>query len=183
MAEQGSQQEFKGIALTAVSSKPLRGSIQALTSMDTTQPTEPSLTTDEIRSGVGERLARYENLNLLEQYAMFMGTAQILEYSLKGLLHCKYAVDRESMERWTLGRTKEALQKQGLRGDFIALLNSVIGYRNHIAHEFLANEIALRSLLGGDAGRLEVRQLHKGIYELEQLMFLHNWCEAHDAWD
>ena len=150
---------------------------------NTRQPKVPSMTREEIQAGVRDRLARYKNLNLLERYAMFMGAAQILEFSLKGLLHRKYGVDPEDMERWTLGRTSSELENRGLRGDFIAYLKSVVGYRNHIAHEFLANEIMLRSLLGGDSGRLEVRELDKGIYELEQLMFLQSWCEAHNAWD
>ena len=149
---------------------------------DTQKPQEPSLNAEEIQAEVAQRLAKYEKLNFLEHFAMFMGITQILEISLKGLLSRKYGVDHESMERWTLGRTAHDLKKRGLRGDFCALLDSVVVYRNHIAHELIANEIMLRSLLGSDSARFEVRQLEKGTYELEQLMFLYEWCDKHAAW-
>jgi hypothetical protein len=74
------------------------------------------------------------------------------------------------------------LKEGGLRRDFVVLLESVVRYRNHIAHELLANHAMLRSILGGDDGRLEQRQLDKGIYELEQIVFLYDWCEEHNAW-
>lgn len=86
------------------------------------------------------------------------------------------------MERWTLGRVAGALKERGLRQDFTVLLDSVVEYRNHIAHSLLANEMALQSLLGGRETRLETRQLEKGIYELEQLWFLYEWTEEHKAW-
>jgi hypothetical protein len=62
------------------------------------------------------------------------------------------------------------LKKCGLRQDFMVLLESVVDYRDHVAHEY-ANEAILKALLGGDAGRLERRQLEKGVYELEQIIF------------
>jgi hypothetical protein len=74
------------------------------------------------------------------------------------------------------------LSKCGLRQDFILLLESVVTYRNYIAHEFLANDAMLRSILDGDSGRLELRRLEHGIYELEQIVFLYDWCEEHKAW-
>jgi hypothetical protein len=86
------------------------------------------------------------------------------------------------MEKWTLGQTAEELSKCGLRRDFIKLLKSVVKYRNYIAHEFLVNDAMLKNMLGGDTGRLELRRLEHGIYELEQIVFLYNWCEEHNAW-
>lgn len=142
----------------------------------------PRLDEREIREQVQMRLEKYKKLNVLEQFAMFMGMAQILEAGLKGLLARRYKYDYDKMEKWTLGKVAIELKSSGLRNDFITLLESVVGYRNHIAHELLANEALLRSILGGDGGRLELRQLEKGIYELEQIMFLHDWCEEHDAW-
>jgi hypothetical protein len=147
------------------------------------EQTEPSLDADAIRRELSSRLKKYERLNSLEQFAMFMGSAQILEFGLKNLLVLRYKYDLEQIQTWTLGTTTRALERCGVRTDFIALLKSVVGYRNHIAHELLANEAMLRSILGGDAGRLEMRELEKGIYELEQILFLHDWCEEHNAWD
>ena len=39
----------------------------------------------------------------------------------------------------------------------------------------------LESLGVGDA-RFEIRELQKGIYELEQLWFLYEWTEEQNAW-
>lgn len=113
---------------------------------------------------------------------MFMGMAQLLDAALKHLLVDRYGHDYAAIEKWTMGRTTTVLKEHGLRGDFILLLESLVTYRNHIAHEFLANEAMLRSMLGGDSGRFELRQLERGTYELEQLVVLHDWCIEHEAW-
>jgi len=145
------------------------------------QPNEPTLTAEEIQSEVLRRLKRYENLNFFEQFAMFMGIAQLVEISLKQLLHTRYGVELESLERSTLGQVACLLKDRGLRLDFTALLDSVVGYRNHVAHSLLANQIMLQALGAGEA-RFERHELEKGIYELEQLWFLYEWTEEHDAW-
>lgn len=147
-----------------------------------TPPVPSSLDAHEIREQVAKRLDKYKNLNELEQFAMFMGMAQILEAGLKNLLVTRYGYVHEKLENSTLGQTKNELKSCGVRADFIALLESVVGYRNHIAHEYLANDAILKTILGGHSGRLERKHLEKGIYELEQIMFLHDWCEEHDAW-
>jgi hypothetical protein len=143
---------------------------------------EPRLEAYEIQEHVLKRLKKYKNLNVLEQFAMFMGMAQVLEVGLKTLLSRRYKYDLEKMKTWTLGRTTRELKECGLRPDFIALLESVVEYRNHIAHELLVNDAMLKCILGGDSGRLELRQMEKGVYELEQVVFLHDWCEEHNAW-
>lgn len=145
------------------------------------QPDEPSLTPEEIQSEVLRRLKRYENLSFFEQFAMFMGVVQVVEISLKQLLHRKYGVEFESLERSTLGQVAHSLKDRGLRPDFTKLLDSVVGYRNHVAHSLLVNQIMLQSLGAGDA-RFEQRELQKGIYELEQLWFLYEWTEERNAW-
>jgi hypothetical protein len=136
----------------------------------------------EIQEQVLKRLEKYKNLNVLEQFAMFMGMAQVLEVGLKNLLSRRYKYDLKKMETWTLGRVTRELKECGLRPDFIALLESVVKYRNHTAHELLVNDAMLKYVLAGDSGRLELRQLEKGVYELEQVVFLHDWCEEHNAW-
>lgn len=145
------------------------------------QPGQPSLTADEIQAAVHQRLKRYESLNFFEQFAMFMGIAQVVEISLKQLLHRKYGVEFDSMERSTLGQVARSLKDHGLRADFTSLLDSVVQHRNHIAHSLLANQIMLQSLDAG-AARFEIHELQKGIYELEQLWFLYEWTEEHNAW-
>lgn len=145
-------------------------------------PSESRLEAHEIQHQVAKRLQKYKKFNVLEQFAMFMGLAQVLEAGLKNLLGRRYKYDYGKIENWTLGRTAKELKKCGLRMDFIMLLESVVSYRNYIAHELLINDAMLRWFSGGDSGRLELRQLEKGIYELEQILFLHDWCEEHNAW-
>lgn len=137
---------------------------------------------DGISDRVFKRLERYKDLSFLEQVGMFMGKAQILEAGLKGLLARRFGFDSEAIARWTLGKTARELKNSGLRPDYIALLDSVVEYRNYIAHELVANEAFIKSLTGGESGQLEKGTLEKGIYELEQIILLYDWCEEHDAW-
>ena len=137
---------------------------------------------DEISQEVYRRLEKYKDLNMLEHFAMFMGKAQILEYGLKNLASERFGYDQDQMERWTLGWTAKQLKDKGLRPDFIGLLESVVEYRNYIAHEFLANDAILRSVLGRDSGTLETKHLMKATFELEQIIFLFDWCTEKDAW-
>ena len=74
----------------------------------------PSLTADEIAAETSSRLKRYDGLNFFEQYAMFMGVAQLLEISLKQLLNRKFGVPFESIERSTLGQVARLLKERGL---------------------------------------------------------------------
>lgn len=145
------------------------------------QPEEPSLTQEQIQAEVRKRLEKYKKLNFFERFAMFMGLVQVFEISLNQFLHRRYDVELETLERATLGQVTGQLRDRGLRPDFIALLDSVVGYRNHIAHSLLANQMLLQSLGAGDA-RFERRELDKGIFELEQLWFLFEWTEEHNAW-
>jgi len=143
---------------------------------------DPSLSGEEIKESVEEKLNTYERLSFLEQYAMFMGKAQILEFGLKGLLTRKYGIQSESMEKWTLGRVKNELKKKGLRPDFIAFLDSVVDHRNHIAHEFLVNNAMTKSIANFSDRKL-YGDLFRAIYELEQIIILYGWCEEHNGWE
>jgi hypothetical protein len=138
------------------------------------------LTDTEIRAAVVARIQKYRSL--LERFALFMGMAQLLELSLKGLLNRRYNVELESMERWTLGQVKGALNDRGLRPDFITLLEGVVEYRNHMAHCFMVDAFMTRELMGGRETRFEARHLDKAIYEVEQLLFLFEWTDANEAW-
>lgn len=140
-----------------------------------------ALTVKDIQQAVSKRLVHYDKLNLLEQFAMFMGKAQLLELAMKQLLARRYDYEFDDIERWTLGRTARELKQYGLRKDFVALLESVVKHRNFIAHELLASK-ALVTALTGTTARFVTRPLEHGIYELEQIMFLHDWCEKRNAW-
>ena len=111
-----------------------------------------------------------------------MGVAQILELGLKSLLVRLYSYDIKAVSEWPLGKAKSELKQHGLRPDFISLLEGVVEYRNYIAHEFLVNDAILKCILASDSGGLDLGNLEKGIYELEQVMLLYDWCEEHNAW-
>lgn len=143
---------------------------------------EPKISGREIHKRVVRRISAYDNLNLLERFALFLGKAQVLEFGLKRLLARRYNYQHDDMERWALGRVAYELKQSGVRGDYIALLNIAVDYRNHIAHELLANVAMLSILLKGDIGRLEIKHLERGAYELERVILLHDWCEKYNAW-
>lgn len=143
---------------------------------------EGTLTGQNIKKLIQVKMKEYEKLSVLEQYAMFMGKAQILEFCLKRLLSRKYNVPSENMEIWTLGRTKKELSNKGLRPDFIAYLESVVSYRNDMAHEFLFNNAITQSMASFSERKL-YGNLFRAIYELEQIIIFYDWCEENNNWE
>lgn len=143
---------------------------------------ETALDAAEIRRRVGVRLEKYNRLNPLEQFAMFMGMAQLLELRLKQLLSARLNTNLEDLETWSTGKTVRALSESRLRPDLIELLRSVVQYRNYVAHEYLANVAMLKDLLGVDIGRLELKYFEQAVYELEQVTVLFEWCEENQSW-
>lgn len=141
----------------------------------------PFLSKDEIQEKVFAKLKEQKGLSFLEQYAMYMGKAQMLEFGLKGLMHRKFKTPTGDMERWTLGMTKNELAKHGIRQDFIAYLGNVVKHRNDMAHEFLLN-CAVMNSLGSFTGKGQTGDLFRATYELEQIIIFHDWCEEYDAW-
>lgn len=141
----------------------------------------PELSKQEIQELVLAKLETQKGLSFLEQYAIYMGKAQLLEFGLKGLLHREFSIPLDSMERWTLGQTKNELKNKGIRSDFIHYLESVVSHRNEMAHEFLLNCVVMKSL-GEFSDKSQMGDLFRAMYELEQLIILHDWCEEHDSW-
>lgn len=141
----------------------------------------PRLSPKQIQTAVLKRLKKYGKLNFLEQYAMFMGVAQVLEISLKQFAHSKYGIEFEKIERKTLGGIARLLRDKGLRPDFLSLLDDVVERRNYIAHDLLFSQFFLISVGAGNT-RFERRILQHAIYEVEQLYFLYEWTEKHKAW-
>ncbi|EIO3971325.1 hypothetical protein ACOIWI_004436 [Vibrio vulnificus] len=142
---------------------------------------EKALSGVEIQQRVLQKVEEYQDKTVLEQYALFMGKAQLLELYLKNLLFRLFNVPIESTEKWTLGKTKNELKNKGLRPDFITYLSSVVDYRNHLAHEFLASDAITQSFANFSEHK-RFRELHKAIYELEQLIVLYDWCEENQGW-
>lgn len=140
-----------------------------------------ALSSEAIKDPVHAKLEAYKNLSVLEQFAMFIGKAQILEFGLKGLLTRMYGVPSENMKKWTLGKTKNELRDRGLRPDFITFLESVVNYRNDMAHEFLLNNAITQSMANFSERKL-YGDLFRAIYELEQIIILYDWCEENNGW-
>ena len=129
-----------------------------------------------------ERLAKQGDLSFLEQYAMYMGKAQILEMGLKGVLIRKFNYEEETIDRWTLGIIANELKGNNIREDFTSFLDGVVEYRNSIAHEILADDALIKSLTNGKGMTKPSRLLSKAAIELEQLMIMYDLCQEHDAW-
>ena len=141
---------------------------------------EPIL--DNLKEKVLEKMKGYEDFSLFENFAMYMGKVQLLEFCLKNLLVRKYNSSLESLENASLGQVKGQLNDRGIRPDFVELLESVVKYRNYIAHEFLAN-IALNGSMTNFSPRKTFGDLYRATYELEQIILIYDWCEEFDGWD
>ncbi len=138
----------------------------------------------DIKEGTQVGLKKYENLNFLERYAMYMGVAQILEMRLKQILVNDFGKEFEKLENWTLGRTLNKLKQEGMREDFFLLADSVKYARNYIAHELISNESIWHSLVESKPEDYSkgARTLDKAIYEIEQLMFILEWNDENGEW-
>jgi len=117
--------------------------------------TSPSkqLSDKQVNAIVVRCLRKYDKLNFLESFAMFVGKAQLVELGLKRLLMSKYGLEQENIEKWTLGRVIRELKDRGCRRDFVALLEELNRYRNYIAHDILADDAIMRKLTDSRAQR------------------------------
>ncbi len=109
---------------------------------------------------------------------MFMGKAQLVEIALKNLLMTKCDYSEQKIERWTLGRLVKELKTLGLRSDFIALLEELTHYRNHIAHDLLLDYALMQRLTGSKACRLSLKPLKRGLYMVEQTIVVHDFLAS-----
>lgn len=146
-----------------------------------TAPLKP-MSAATIKARVTRRLRRYVGISYLEHFALFMGGVQLLELHHKTLLAQRYGKDLNSMERWTLGRVANEMRAAGVRPDYCEFLSSLVASRNFIAHEMLASEALLQSLVKGGSPRRGRKILDPATYELEQLFVLAAWCDSYDGW-
>ena len=129
-----------------------------------------------------KRLRKTDKLNFLESFAYFMGKAQIVEIGLKGLLVREYGYDSEQIEKWNLGRTIRELRERGLRQDFVGLVEELNDYRNHIAHDLLADEALMRRWMSAsDAQRHAWEHLSRGLYWVEAAIVVHDFLFGNEA--
>lgn len=136
------------------------------------------LTAKQVHAIVARRLRKYDKLNLMEHFAMFMGKAQLIELGLKNHLMNKYGLDEGKIERWTLGQVIGELDKRGCRPDFVALLKELNKHRKYIAHELLADDAIMRKLMGSKGQRFAWKSLSRGVYVVETTVVVHDFLAS-----
>jgi len=142
----------------------------------------PQIESSELQRQIMAGIASYADRSSYECFALLMGKAQILEFGLKSLLARSCSIEHSEMEKWTLGTVARALDSNGFRGDYVALLKEFVIHRNYIAHDMLVDNAIFRSMEASISERFEFEQLQQPAYDLEGLLILHDWCEEHDAW-
>ena len=126
------------------------------------------------------RLRRYDRLNFLESFAMFMGKAQFVELALKKILAQKFGCEDEKIENWSLGQVIKKLKALGLRPDFVALIEDLKERRNYIAHQVLADDAITRKAAGPGAQRFAWKSLTRGLYSVERVIVVHDFLTRNE---
>ena len=123
------------------------------------------------------RLKQYENLSFLERYAVLMSQIQWVELILKRLLTDVRGYDFEELENYTAfgRRFLEILEKEGMQESLLVLLRELKDYRNYFAHEFLADQVILSSILKEKVSEYSKpnRLLSRAIFSFEQFLLMH----------
>ena len=140
------------------------------------------MTPKRLQNKILKRLEPIERMSFMERCGIFMGKVQIVEAALKGLLNRGYGYEQERMERWTLGRVIAELKGQGLRGDFVLVLEELLVYRNTIAHDLVAYDAITRKILGPKSKGFSWpwRFLSKGLYQVEYTIQVYDFLSTND---
>ena len=125
--------------------------------------------TEEVLGQVSEQLKNYNDLNFLEQYAIYMMRIQMYEQQLKNDLVNLFDVDEIHAERMNLSSIYRHIVNKDIRAHPILYRNiqDIAKQRNIMAHEFLLNELILNELIGKGATDMQQRAMDKWLYELE----------------
>lgn len=138
---------------------------------------------DEIMQLCAKRVEKYEGKSFIEKYALYMGMVQILELQMKQIIYRQFGYNSEEelkdLERKTFGQAVRILKAKKVRPDLIKLLEKNRDNRNNMAHSFLVDTMISTSL-GFSMKSIEVRQLDKSIFELENLILFWEWCVKHE---
>jgi len=140
------------------------------------------LTARKLNNELSKRLKSYNRLNMLESYALFMGKSQLVELALKGLLEQDWGYSEEKLEKFTLGQTIGLLREHKLRPDFLNLLEELLEYRNRFAHEFLANQAIIGSLLKGETFFSSTQELGKALYVADAVTIVYDFLRKGKLW-
>jgi hypothetical protein len=132
----------------------------------------------ELITKISKTLVPLDKLSFLEQYGMFMGKVQLVEFVLKKLLRNKYHYTEKKTEKFTLGASIVELKKLGLRKDFIFLLEQLNEYRIQIAHYLLADDAIGKSLIGEKFEHLSMKTLNYGLIKVEEVIQVYDFLSA-----
>lgn len=128
-------------------------------------------------TALSKRLKKYSKLNYFEQFAMYMGVAQLFELRLKNILIIKHGYEEEKLKMRTLGQIIYEFERKNLYISLIPFLKEIVEDRNYIAHNLLASDILFHYTIKKPIGTNTKRQkiLIKACIELEQaVMFFEN---------
>ena len=140
------------------------------------------LSGEEIQNEVFRLMEKYNEKSFLEQFAIYLGTAQILEFGLKKLLISLFNATEEDLERKNFGQTRAELEKCGLRADYTELLKEVVSDRNYAAHELLSNNALLSSFNVTFSENMQFKEFKHFIYRLERAVFIFDYIQHNKAW-
>ena len=138
------------------------------------------LTQEELMKKITKNLSLVEKMSFLEQHAVFMGKAQLVELELGGLLIRKYNYDEEEIGKYTLGKIIRELQKHKLRPDFVELLKELLKYRNSLAHEFLGVTAMGNKLAGSDFEKLQYKELRYALFKVEEVTHVYDFLSENE---
>lgn len=138
------------------------------------------LTQEQLLKKIAENLSFIEKMSFLEQYAIFMGKAQLIELELSGLLIRRYSYEEDKVEKTPLGGIITELEKCKLRADFIALLRELLGYRNSLAHEFLGVTAMGNKLAGSDFEKLQYKELRYALVKVEEVTHVYDFLSENE---
>jgi hypothetical protein len=126
-----------------------------------------TLTREMLIEKMSRGMAFTSKLSFIENYAMFMGKTQLIEFKLKKILSIRFCFSKSKLEKMTLGGAISELEKLGVRKDFISILRSLNKRRINMAHEFFVDHSALVAL-DRRFGRLSWKPLRNALAEVEQ---------------
>ena len=133
-----------------------------------------TLTPKMLMRKMNKSMAYMGKISLLENYAMFMGKAQLIEFALKKILIKRYRYDNSRLEKMTLGGAIGELERLGMRKDFVALLRELNEFRIDMAHNFLVDHSSLVAL-DRSFGQLSRKPLQTALFKVEETVHVYDF--------
>jgi hypothetical protein len=133
-----------------------------------------TLTPEMLLKKMSKSMAYMHKLNFLENYAIFMGKVQIIEFALKKILSVRCRYSETKLEKMTLGAAIAELEKSGILKEFVLLLRQLNEFRIDMAHDFLAGHLSLVAL-DRRFGRLSCKPLRYALAKVEETIHVYDF--------